>query len=179
MITKRLKYAGIGPRSCPIETCEGIVDVARQLHEQGWIVRSGHAQGADQAWACGHSPATREIYLPWRGFNLEGDMPEGFSISPVTPQLEAVARVAHPAWDRLRPGSQRLMMRNISIILGPNLDDPVEFVAYWSPTRSVQGGTGNAVRLATLYGIPDFNIALEEDQQDMSRFVDSLRTGCT
>lgn len=179
MITKKLRYAGIGPRNTPLDVCEQLVHVARQMDQQGWIVRSGHAQGADQAWACGHGPANREIYLPWHSFNHEGELPEGFQVSPVTPQLEAVARVAHPGWSNLRQGGQKLMMRNVSIILGHELDDPVKFVAYWAPQRKVQGGTGNAVRLASLYGIPGFNIAYEDDQQAMSEFVDSLVAGCT
>lgn len=179
MINKKLSYAGIGPRNTPLEVCEQMVHVAKQMDEQGWIVRSGHAQGADQAWACGHAPENREIYLPWHSFNIVGELPAGFQVSPVTPQLEAVARVAHRGWDNLRQGGQKLMMRNVSIILGHNLDDPVQFVAYWSPQRKVQGGTGNAVHLASLYGIPSFNIAFEEDQQGMSSFVDSLHEGCT
>jgi hypothetical protein len=177
VIQKPLKYAGIGPRRTPLDVCEQIVSVSRQLCEQGWVVRSGHAQGADQAWAVGHTPDKREIYLPWARFNLPGGLPQGFAVSPVTPQLEAVARIAHPAWDRLNQGGQKLMMRNVSIILGHELDDPVQFVAYWSEQRKVQGGTGNAVNLASLNGIPSFNIAFEDDQLAMSDFVDSLPQG--
>lgn len=170
---KTLKYAGIGPRKTPFDVCEGIVDVARQLDVQGWIVRSGHAEGSDQAWEMGHVPASREIYLPWDGFN--GASPDGrsYAISPNTEQLEQVARMAHPAWDRLTNGGRKLMMRNVSIILGHELDDPVKFVAYWTLEKVPQGGTGNAVRLASLYGIPSFNVHFLEDQHAMSDFVDA------
>lgn len=178
MITNRLKYAGIGPRQCPLEVCEEMFSVATQMDSKGWTVRSGHAQGADQAWALGHKPTQREIYLPWARFNLVSGMPEGFHVSPATAQLEVVARAVHPYWDRLSQGGQKLMMRNVSIILGHELDDPVQFAAYWSATKKVQGGTGNAVRLASLYGIPSFNIAFEEDQQAMTAFVESLHKEC-
>lgn len=169
-----LKYAGIGPRTAPIDECETIVSVARQMDQRGWIVRSGHAQGCDQAWETGHKPSQREIYLPWHGFNVQGRLPQGLSISPYTHQLEAIARIVHPHWDRLSIGAAKLMMRNVSIILGPELDDPVQFVAYWSPERKVQGGTGNALRLASLYGIPSFNINFTDDQTAMSTLVDSI-----
>lgn len=176
MAIKALKYAGIGPRQTPLDVCEMMASVGRQLDSEGWMVRSGHAQGADQAFACCHRPPMREIYLPWQGFNNGGG--EGFFISPQTDALEAVARIAHPAWDRLSQGSRKLMMRNVSIILGPDLNDPVKFVAYWAAQRIPQGGTGNAVRLASLYGIPSFNIAFDDDQQAMSTFVDSFKQAC-
>lgn len=174
MIKNRLKYAGIGPRQCPLDVCIELVSVASQMDDLGWIVRSGHAQGAHQAWETGHIPTQREIYLPWSNFNVEGAMPEGFHVSPDSPAIRAVAQATHPYWDRLSQGGQKLMMRNVSIILGPNLDDPVQFVAYWSEQKKVAGGTGNAVKLASLYGIPSFNIKFEEDQRAMGTYVDTV-----
>lgn len=176
MITNRLKYAGIGPRNTPLEVCEEMFSVATQMDSKGWTVRSGHAQGADQAWAQGHKPAQREIYLPWARFNIVSGMPEGFQVCVFTPGIEAVARIIHPIYDRLSQGAQKLTMRNVPIILGPELDDPVQFVSYWSPTRKVQGGTGNAIKLASLYGIPSFNINFEDDQEAMTSFVQSIHT---
>jgi hypothetical protein len=170
VIQKRLKYAGIGPRLTPIDICLGLTDIAKQLDSRGWLLRSGYAQGADQAWQCGTQRDRMEIYLPWQGFNQGHGT--GFMVSPITPAIEAAARLSHPAWNRLSQAGQKLMMRNVSIILGHNLDDPVEFVAYWSSERKVQGGTGNALRLAQMYGIPSFNVAFEDDQQRMSTFVD-------
>jgi len=171
MIDKLLKYAGIGPRQTPIPVCEEMFNVARQLDGQGWIVRSGHAEGADQAWALGH-PVNREIYLPWRKFNLDGPhLPHGFYVPHFSLEIQDVARAAHPAFDDLSQGAQKLMMRNVCIILGPQLNDPVQFVAYWSPNRKPQGGTGNAVRLAMEYGIPCFNIQFEDEQERMSNLV--------
>jgi hypothetical protein len=81
--------------------------------------------------------------------------------------------MSHPYWDGLSNGGKKLMMRNVAIILGHDLGDPVQFVAYWSQQKQPQGGTGNAVRLASLYGIPSFNIGFVEDQTAMSDFVDA------
>jgi hypothetical protein len=170
---KTLKYAGIGPRQTPLEVCEGIVDIARQLDHLGWMVRSGYAQGADQAWEAGHVPAAREIYLPWDGFNAKSPDGRSYAVCPYTDELEAVAKMSHPYWDGLSNGGKKLMMRNVAIILGHDLGDPVQFVAYWSQQKQPQGGTGNAVRLASLYGIPSFNIGFVEDQTAMSDFVDA------
>jgi hypothetical protein len=173
MAIKALKWAGIGPRQTPHEVCVVMASVGGQLDKQGWMLRSGHAQGADQAWACCVRPQMREIWLPWNRFNNGGG--EGFHVSPQTSALATVAQIAHPAWDRLSDGARKLMMRNVSIILGPDLDDHVKFVAYWSDQRVPQGGTGNAVRLASVYGIPSFNIAFDDDQQALSTFVDSFK----
>lgn len=169
MINKQMKYAGIGPRNTPIPVCEEMFSVAQQLDSQGWVVRSGHAEGADQAWECGHHPDRREIYLPWTGFN--NGFGRNIVVAPYNCEIEAVAKMAHPRWEYLKQGAQKLMARNVSIILGPELDDPVEFVAYWSPMKKVEGGTGNAVRLAIQYGIPAFNICFEQDQKLMSELV--------
>lgn len=169
---KPLKYAGIGPRATPLDVCTQMFNVAGELNKLGWIVRSGHAEGADQAWELGHDPAQREIYLPWNGFN--NGQGKGVYVSPSSPALVAVAQLIHPRWDFLSQGAQKLMMRNVSIILGPQLDDHVKFVAYWSATREVQGGTGNAVKLATAYGIPAYNIAFEDEQEEMTALINVL-----
>lgn len=157
---------------CPLSVCETMVHAAREMDKLGWIVRSGHAQGADQAWELGHHLARREIYLPWNGFN-DGYGP-GVFVSPPSPALAAVAALVHPRWDYLKDGAKKLMMRNVSIILGHNLNDPVKFVAYWSPDRKVQGGTGNAIKLAQSYNIPTFNIGFEDEQEAMTEFINTF-----
>lgn len=167
-----LKYAGIGPRKTPHDICTRMFNAACELNKLGWTVRSGHAEGADQAWAQGHDQHHREIYLPWHGFNQ--GQGKGFYVSPDSPALRRIAQLVHPRWDSITQGAQRLMMRNVSIILGPQLDDPVRFVAYWAPSRHVQGGTGNAVSLATHYGIPSYNIAFEDEQEEMTAMVNQF-----
>jgi len=82
--------------------------------------------------------------------------------------------ISHPGWNKMGVGARKLMMRNVSIIMGPELNDPVEFVAYWHPNRKPDGGTANAVKLAQSLNIPCFNINFEDDQQAMSAFVDAI-----
>lgn len=168
----RFKYAGIGPRLTPIDICEVMYHAAVRLNQMGWTLRSGHAEGADQAWEAGHLTTQREIYLPWPGFNRGNGV--GMFVSPDSEELRRVASEVHPAWSRISVGAQKLMMRNVAIMLGPQLNDHVKFATYWSADRKVQGGTGNALRLASLYGIPSFNIAFAEDQDAMVNFVNEL-----
>ena len=42
-------YAGIGSRETPTRVCEVFTEIASWLAGNGYILRSGHAQGADQA----------------------------------------------------------------------------------------------------------------------------------
>ena len=65
----RQAYAGIGARATPEEVLNEIVDIAFQLAEQGLVLRSGHADGADIAFEQGHglvSESPKEIFLPWK-----------------------------------------------------------------------------------------------------------------
>ena len=177
MAIKSLKYAGIGPRATPPDICHMMFTVAKQLDAQRWILRSGRARGADQAWESGSHPDNSEIYIPWHGFNTPtqfGTPRSRFILSPNTAEIQALARNAVPHWEHLSDGGKLLQMRNISILLGHNLNDPVEFVAYWSEQRTAQGGTGNAIRMAQIQGIPTFNIGFLDEQEAMNAFIEEV-----
>ena len=59
-------YTGIGSRKTPKTILKLFTEVAIYLSKQGYILRSGGAKGADQAFERG--AAKKEIYLPWRNF---------------------------------------------------------------------------------------------------------------
>ena len=83
------------------------------------------------------------------------------------PSLEAeyMAATLHPAWSRLSQGARKLMARNCFQILGADLNTPINVVLCWTPdgceshkTRSqTTGGTGQAISLASIKGIPVIN----------------------
>jgi hypothetical protein len=60
-------YAGIGSRETPADVMALMGRVAARLEVLGWTLRSGAAQGADQAFEAGVS-SKKEIFLPWKGF---------------------------------------------------------------------------------------------------------------
>jgi hypothetical protein len=60
----------------------------------------------------------------------------------------------HPAWLRLPTGHKLLHARNGYIVLGKQLNVPVEFVICWTRGGSAKGGTGQAIRIARGQGIP-------------------------
>ncbi len=62
-------YAGIGARATPPEVLSLMTRAAFALLKRGYVLRSGHAIGADSAFARGAGEAA-EIFLPvpgWRG----------------------------------------------------------------------------------------------------------------
>lgn len=156
-----LTYAGIGPRSTPPEVLSVMSSIGTQLASAGWLLRSGHANGADQAFETGCdavNPALKEIFLPWEGFNqAHSDEQTTGYLEPSAHQVTIAAR-SHPAWDRCKQGAKLLLARNVPILLGETLSIPVDCVITWLPTPDYQGGTRHALNIASLYGIPVFDI---------------------
>lgn len=168
-------YAGIGSRETPHNVCLLFEKVATYLANQEYILRSGHADGADQAFerGCIKAGGKKEIYLPWKGF-------EGSHSSLVLDDERAfaVAEKFHPYWHNLTQGAQKLQARNSYQVLGLTLDDPVQFVLCWTKKGKGQGGTGQALRIAKHYNIPIFDTGKYEDvgaaRIEMKKFLVSI-----
>lgn len=163
MAHEGLFYAGIGSRSTPIHILSQMSQWAFVLAEAGYVLRSGAADGADAAFEQGADAArgAKEIYLPWAGFNGSS------GIVPSLSRGESIVKDLHPAWPRLSQGAKKLHSRNAFQVLGPNLNSPVAFVLCWTPDAaqtheertSRTGGTGMAIAIASLRGIPVINMA--------------------
>lgn len=147
-------YAGIGSRTTPVEIQHLMYQVAKSLAKQGWILRSGAASGADQAFekGCDKICGKKEIYLPWAAF-------EGSS-SPLVVQPGKAFEIAekfHPYWHNLSQGARKLQARNSHQVLGQDLSTPSRFILCYTKNGSGQGGTGQAVRIARAHNIPIFD----------------------
>ena len=172
------KYSGIGSRRTPSLALHQIQTLALQLANEGWCLRSGGADGADSAFERGaiEGNGNTEIFIPWRGFNN--------NTSPLytIPTLATeIAAKFHPAWNMLRPPVKKLMARNVQQILGRNCDDPVDCVICYTPdgcedgtlTTSKTGGTGQALRIATFFEIPIYNLECR-DIEDIYNILENL-----
>ncbi len=139
-------YAGIGSRETPPHIMDAMKTFASLLKRKGYILRSGAAAGADSAFQSG-----------------AGEFSEIFVANDATDEGIALAGEHHPAWERCNPYVRKLHGRNSMIILGQNLDDPVEFVMCWTQKGQPVGGTGLGMRLALARNIPVYNLAKASD----------------
>ncbi len=144
-------YAGIGSRKTPEPILQNVRKIAEGFSRWKWSLRSGGAEGADSAFVQGARTH--------RGSSLEIFRPEDVNDAA----LDTVEKY-HPSPRSLKPFARLLMARNAQIILGRNLDDPVEVVYCWTPdgaeanTTRETGGTGQAIRIAVDHGIPVKNL---------------------
>jgi hypothetical protein len=134
-------YAGIGSRQTPPSVCEQMTGFARRLAALGWVLRSGGAIGADQAFERGAE--RKEIYRA----------------SDANEDALRLAAASHPAWDRCSEHARRLLARNTFQVLGPDLCTPSTMVICWTADGKDTGGTAIAIRLAWENKIPVFNLS--------------------
>jgi len=165
-ITEDIKYpAGIGSRETPNDILAIMNKVAIVLERDGWVLRSGGASGADEAFAS--SVRNKVIYLPWKNFN-------GIKDNVIVPTNGyIIAEELHPAWDKCSEGAKKLHSRNVNQILGNDLKTPVEMVICWTKNGKEVGGTATAVRLAKSKGIKVLNLAIDKYLQEVLQVIDN------
>ena len=123
-----LRYAGIGHR-CIDAMYEGRArSIAERLGSLGFVLRSGGATGADRAFADGAGEDAREIILPWAGYNNVSGAGVAVLAGAQYRAVSVEASKAHSGWARCRVGAKRLLSRNAAIVLGVDLDEPVDVV---------------------------------------------------
>lgn len=150
------KYAGIGSRSTPPDVLELMTQFGAWFADEGWMLRSGRARGADRAFETGCGRFPKEI----------------FTADPMPP-LEWYDHAAqfHPAWDRCDGYARALHARNSAIVLGANLNDPVDLVMCWTVDGKATGGTGQAMRIAAHHGIPIINLQHVDWRDQLMRLL--------
>lgn len=134
-------YAGIGSRKTPDNIMRIMTKIAKKLNSQGYILRSGGAQGADSAFESGAN-------------NLK----EIFMARDAIPEAIKLASKFHPAWHKCNDYARKLHGRNAMIILGKDLITPVEFTVCYTPGGKVVGGTGLGLRICAHYNIEIKNL---------------------
>lgn len=157
-------YAGIGSRETPSDVIEVFEELGFWLANRGYVLRSGHADGADSAFerGCEKAKGEMEIFLPWSGFNGSTSK----YILRVADDAMRIAQQYHPFFNKLSQGAQKLQSRNSYQVLGYHLDDPVLFVVCWTKKGMGSGGTGQAIRIAESYKIPVFDFGKFKQLQD-------------
>ncbi len=178
-------YAGIGSRATPPVVLALMSRAAAWLAREGWVLRTGMASGADQAFYRGADRlGACELYLPWLSFERDARTHQGDRQQRVfgqpTPEAYDMAARYHPNWSRLTQPARALHARNCHQVLGAQLASPARFVICWTPDGSLDGrgrrggGTGQALRIAHQHGIPVFNLARPEHHARLLRCGDPL-----
>jgi hypothetical protein len=176
-----LIYAGVGSRQTPSTIQESMTLMGFQMSQSGWHLRSGYAEGADKAFGLGAAQQSElsdqdrwVMYLPWRGFNgapKDGD--PRFQVCFPTQDLTRVAKECHPAWDRLNRPAQLLMIRNVAIVAGIGLGEPANLLIGWTPNARRGGGTGHAMRVAEMIGVPVFDLASAYERKACVEYINA------
>lgn len=154
---------GIGSRKVP----EEMYDFITRLPLQNHIVRSGGAKGCDTAFE--QTTNNLEIFIPWSGFSNNGIV---IKDSRLLDLADEMISIIHPAYNSLSQGAKKLHTRNVFQIFGKNLDpnEKSDMVICWTPdgaydidscTRNT-GGTATAIKLASLFDIPVYNLYNEK-----------------
>jgi hypothetical protein len=157
---KKLKYyAGIGSRTAPEDALKYCTQLAEWLEKKGYILRTGGADGADKAFEAGVSDPFKKVILRPKHS---------------TEEAESVASKIHPAWHACNEYARQLHGRNVQLILGENLDKPVDFVVAWTYDGIKSGGSRTGLVLAKQLKIPNFNLANSFEKDLFAAFLQKL-----
>lgn len=181
-----LAYCGIGSRETPAHILTIMHHIGAYLCCEGWTLRSGGAQGADQAFEAGADQQEgytlsadtlpkKEIYIPWKGFNNSTSQLHPENVPFNQTEIELAARF-HPAWYRCSPSAKRMHTRNVRQILGSEYVNgptvtPVKFVVCWTEGGLMKGGTSQALRIAQSCDIPIFNLGVPTVPETLEAMV--------
>jgi ribA/ribD-fused uncharacterized protein len=177
-------YAGIGSRETPQEVLDTMARIAKVKAQKGWILRSGRARGADQAFEFGatYGLGKMEIILPKSPF--EGAYVGG-CYHLMTEKDEALA--GHFLTKVIEPRhlhainnndfARRAHRRNVLQIMGLGFNRPVKQVfCYAREVNGVpQGGTATAIALAQVMDIPVYNLWHEKVHQGICKQLERFK----
>ena len=151
--------SGVGSRQTPKNICSEMTVIGAWCKERGFIVRSGHAEGADWAFELGAQEYC-EAYIPWASFNAHLISNAKKLIIPAeSPYVELVNKY-HPAPHKLSRSALALMCRNSCQVLGEDLKTKSSAVVCWTEDyKKPSGGTSQAIRIAKDYGVPVLNMS--------------------
>lgn len=160
-----LSYAGIGSRQTPPEVLRCMYALAYDLADDGWMLRSGGAAGADTYFEEGASAANEDLVDIFGSDWGNGSTRARSIAQSVINALNHEDGESIPPLSRMKRVTQGLIARNMAIILGGELDDPCSFVICWTPNGELVGGTRYALKLAQQRSIPIYNYGIMSDKE--------------
>lgn len=170
-------FTGIGSRKTPENIQTLMKEISQKYTKANWCLRSGGAEGADEAFRSGVlNPTKAEIFLPWNNYNsLRKEDPGIILVSDkgILQEAGRIASTVHPNWQACSAGARTLHTRNVFQVLGATLDTPSDVLICWAkPTGTgISGGTATAWALAKQYKVQCFNLYIPSTFQKFLDFV--------
>lgn len=169
-------YTGIGSQTITEEESVLITSIGEVMARKGYILKSGAARGADEAFqlgACNVNPSMTDILLPWGSFKdrLQSSF-EGINYRVPTAGEFRVAReylVAEciiPWFDSMKPANKKFHGRNYYQVMGMVNTSVVIYCAN-EANSEVSGGTRTAVMIARELGIPTYNLRIKKERDKL------------
>lgn len=160
---KTMTYAGIGSRNTPAYILEKMTKIAAYLEKQGYTLNTGvtfrgKEEGADKAFSDGTKK--KNLFSPEKQGSRTLE--------------QTIAKEVYTEPENLTEGVLKLMARSTNQVFGDNLDTPVDFVLFYAKeTKGIrpEGGTGQAVEIARLKGIPTVNMAVEGWETELRKIL--------
>ena len=169
--------AGIGTR----EPSQLIIDRASELQEFSLFHKfvTGGAIGMDDIFS---KIFNAKIMLPWDSYNeIYANNDTIIDCQKLSYKLrkeaELIASQMHEGWHNCKQGARTLHSRNVFIILGPDLQTPVNMVIYGTndkDTTRLSGGTRMGVQLARSLGIPNFGLQFDDEFRNLKFLLEKL-----
>ena len=178
------KIACIGSRSLNQEQMQICDKLGQFIVRSGHELHTGGAVGADQSFAMGGNlvdPTKVHIHLPWKTYEQESICPGNIihvvDDLPMGEKLDFIrqARAAHPAWERLSQGAQKLMIRNVMIIVPPPDFVPVDLTISWASNRQGGGGTGMGIRCSINNKVQVVDLNRYAKREDLYNLCETIR----
>jgi len=157
-------YAGIGSRTTPKNIKFIMCELAERLEDEGHILRSGGAIGADTAFEHGIKyPKNKQIFYAsnnvpfWCFEKIKKYIPKN-----------------RPPFEKWKSYAKKIVARNMQIFFGNDFQT-VDFVICWTPfiDYTDAGGTGYILRCAHEHNIPIYNLYIKHDLDIINFYLEN------
>jgi len=162
-------FTGIGSRKTPSSILDIMDGLCGVLIQRGYALRSGGARGADNTFEQGYKTrgGSFTIILPFTPFN--GRHADGVNYSlGVTKESLKTVEMFHPNPRALSATGRKLMARNYYQIVDFNGVQSSFVICY---AVNNEGGTGQAIRIASKLGIPVYNMWFPRIRKMMEKLI--------
>lgn len=173
------QYAGLGASNTPDDVLCLMNDIGCQLSLKNVILRSNAKRGAASAFEAGCNsayPERKQIFLPFEGFNSRSVNEPCVHIGDMKLASNIASRY-NRRWRYLKAIERKIVAATTFQILGQDTRSVVRFLICWTGDGSLDGRktsggtTGQALRIATTYNVPIYNLYRDEHRQIVEQFL--------